>query len=279
MDNIIKQLKRGAKHTRLSVEEKATMKSALLQHVAAHPASESLFQGMGIPSPFSVRNFRNKKSLSLFVIGGLLMGGSVSFAAENTVPGDTLYPVKVHFNEPVRGAIARTPKAKAEWEVRLVERRLEEVEKLEAKDDVRQDTREAARTNLEKYTERVNGRIAKFEEDNDSEDAIATAGKLADILRTHERVLIKMNTPATQENNVANLDAPKQILEKLRVNRDDAEKKYKDLKRKYHKGDDATEPAPVSPPTMKTPGTPAFILPTTHPGSNGNPFEKRERRD
>lgn len=277
MDNIIKQLKKGAKHTRLSVEEKATMKSALLQYVATHPVNKSLFQGRGIPSPFSVNNFRNKKSLSLFVIGGLLMGGSVSFAAENTVPGDILYPVKVNVNETVRGAFAVTPKAKAEWEVHLVERRLNEVEKLEAKDDARQEIKDIAHANLGKYTERVNKRIAKLEEDKDSEDAIATAGKLADMLRTHEGALVKMDIHSTQENNATSWGVPKRTLEKLRVNRDDAEKKYKDLKQKYHKEDGDVESVSTS--TVETSATPAFVLPTTRPGGGANPFEKRDRKD
>src|SRR3989344_7737411 len=99
MDNIIKQLKKGAKHTRLSVDEKAVMKTALLRYVGAHPVNSGLSNRQRIPSPFNINNFRNKKSLSFLVIGGLLMGGSMSFAAENTVPGDTLYSVKVHVNE------------------------------------------------------------------------------------------------------------------------------------------------------------------------------------
>ena len=281
MEHIIKQLKKGAKHTRLSSAEKAEMKNALLRHVKTNPASGETFPVRAIPSPFFINNLRNKKSISVLVMAGLLMGGSASFAAENTMPGDILYPIKTNVNEVVRGVVALTPKAKAEWEVRLVERRLNEVERVEAKDDARQETKEAARTNLGKYTERVNKRIVKFEEDKDSEEAIVTAGKLADMLRTHERVLIKIDTQTTQENNVANLDAPKQTPKKLRVNRDDAEKKYKDLKQKYHKEDDEEDDGveSVSTSTVEASAIPAFVLPTTRPGDGVNHFEKRERKD
>lgn len=227
----------------------------LLRHVKANPAGSSVFFPRVIKSPFFINNFRNKKSISALVMAGLLMGGSMSFAAENTVPGEVLYPVKVHVNETVRGTFAVTPKAKAEWDIRLVERRLEEVEELATKTDVSAEARQIAEANFGKYTERVHGRIAKFEEDEDSEDAILTAGELAEMLRTHEGVLAGLNTHveeavatstgvmmatstpsagATLADDKRPLDA---VLVKLRVGRGDAEKKHKELKKKYHKED------------------------------------------
>lgn len=70
--------------------------------------------------------------MNIAIIIVLLLAGSGSIAAENAVPGDFLYPVKVTVNEEVRGALSVSSKAKAEWNARLVERRLEEAEKLAA---------------------------------------------------------------------------------------------------------------------------------------------------
>ncbi|MEK7569244.1 MAG: DUF5667 domain-containing protein [Patescibacteria group bacterium] len=301
MEHIIKQLKKGAKHTRLSSVEKAEMKSALLRHVETNPVRSdarivlATSNGTGpvrsgmferrqfvkaygsILSPFQINNLRSKKTMPILVILGLLMGGSASFAAENALPGDVLFPVKVHVNESVRGAVAVTPKAKAEWGIRLVERRLEEVEKLAIKTDVSEETRQIASTNLGAYTERVHGRIAKFEEDDDSDDAILTAGELADMLRTHEEVLAGLSTQvagavatstastgrvstdstrhdfaksatttavvatSTASVNTAlatDMQSLESILAQLREGRGHAEKKHKELKRKYRREDD-----------------------------------------
>ena len=270
MEHIIKQLKKGAKHTRLSVAEKAEMKSALLRHVKINPVRNEIFERQQfvkrygiILSPFQINNLRNKKTMPILVILGLLMGGSASFAAENALPGDVLFPVKVHVNESVRGAVAVTPKAKAEWGIRLVERRLEEVEELATKIDVSEEVRQIASANLGEYTERVHGRIAKFEEDDDSDDAILTAGELADMLRTHEEVLAGLSTQvagavatstgatmatttavvATSTTSVntaltAGSQSLESILSQLREGRGHAEKKHKELKRKYHREDD-----------------------------------------
>lgn len=251
MENIIKKIKNGAKHTRLSAVEKAEMKSVLVRHMKLSPVNSSVLLTRGIPSPFNINNFRNKKGISILVIGSLLMGGSVSFASENAVPGDALFPVKVHVNENVRGAVAVTPKAKAEWEVRLVERRLEEVEKLATTQNVTPVVQQIAEDNLAQYTKHVEDRIAKFEEDEEDEDAMETASKLSEVFNTHEQVLAGLSANAVSAEVVATTtvkvvvpsvaarsssrEQSKNTLKKVQGARDGAEKKHKELVEKYSK--------------------------------------------
>lgn len=251
MEHIVKQIKKGAKHTRLTAMEKAEMRNVLVRHVKANPVSNDVLLARGIPSSFfNINNFRNKKGISILVIGGLLMGGTVSFAAESTVPGDALFNVKVYVNENVRGAVAVTSKAKAEWEVKLVERRLEEVEKLAMTPDVPPEVQQIAEQNLEHYSERVKNRIEKFDDDEDDEDAIEVASNLSEVFNAHEQVLLAMNVPATatttvviatstpvaivQSQSVSN-ESIKGTIKKVQGARGDAEKKHKELKEKYSK--------------------------------------------
>jgi hypothetical protein len=63
-----------------------------------------------------------------------LLTAGVSFAGETALPGEPLYPVKVHVNEGVKRVMARTPEAKAVVAQAEVERRAQEVELL-SKDD------------------------------------------------------------------------------------------------------------------------------------------------
>src|SRR3989344_3980955 len=60
----------------------------------------------------------------------LATGGGLVSAAEGSLPGDLLYPVKVSVTEPVRDAFAKAPEAKAEWQVRKAARRMQEAETL-----------------------------------------------------------------------------------------------------------------------------------------------------
>ena len=143
-----------------------------------------------IPSPFSlISKFRVKSTMPILIILGLLTGGSVSFAAENTIPGDALFPVKVYINESVRGAVAVSSQAKAEWELRLIERRLQEVEKLAVEPEASTEAKDTAQRNLEKYTERVKERISRLEDEDNSEDALIVAEHLTEVLREHESIL------------------------------------------------------------------------------------------
>lgn len=196
MQNTLKQFEKNAHKVRLTADEKSAMRGELLRYIEMHPAKSTPNTNRGfskarqsIPSPFSIGSLRSRKTLPVFAIAALLMGGSTSFAAEGSLPGDILYPVKIHVNEAFRGAVAVSPKAKADWEVRLVERRLEEIEKLATTPSASPVIREVAQASFKHYADQVSVRIAKFEEDHDDEDALQTAGSLSSMLHEHEDTL------------------------------------------------------------------------------------------
>lgn len=62
----------------------------------------------------------------------LLVGGGTGVVAEKALPGDVLYPVKIHVNENIESALALTARGDAEVAIKQAARRLEEVEKLKA---------------------------------------------------------------------------------------------------------------------------------------------------
>jgi hypothetical protein len=74
-------------------------------------------------------------------------GGTAAFA-EKAVPGDLLYAIKTSVNEPVAGIFTLTKEEKTEWQERLVERRLEEAQKLASKGDLNETTRISLETEI-----------------------------------------------------------------------------------------------------------------------------------
>src|SRR3989344_2570438 len=76
-------------------------------------------------------------ALALLLV--LCVGGGVSFAAENTVPGDALYSVKTSVNENVRAAIAVSTEAEARWQAQAAQRRLAEAKELSARGELSAD--------------------------------------------------------------------------------------------------------------------------------------------
>ena len=73
---------------------------------------------------FSLQRFVSIFSTCFCIL--LTSGGVLAYAAEDALPGDVLYTIKIAVNEPVVTLLQRTPEQAAEWSVRKMERRLHE---------------------------------------------------------------------------------------------------------------------------------------------------------
>jgi hypothetical protein len=94
----------------------------------------------------------------------------VPFMAEQSVPGDTLYAVKVQFNEEVRSTLIFDSYQKVEWETQRVNRRIAEARLLESEgrmtDEFEAEVAQAVRT----HTQNAQKEIEIIRE-NDAEEA------------------------------------------------------------------------------------------------------------
>lgn len=122
------------------------------------------------------------------IIAGLLivaMGGSSAGAAslaENALPGDLLYPIKVNVNEEVRAALAKTPEKKADVALARAERRIEELNTLAARGEL-----------SEEIKTEIDHRIDEHVHDAEVETVLAENGgrerRLVAMLRAHENLI------------------------------------------------------------------------------------------
>lgn len=246
MKNILKEISKNAEKVRLSSAEKNSMRETLASYVRLNPVVT--------PSPyvsmfsFVKKNiFRNNKTLPILVTLGILMGSSVSFAAEGATPGDTLYPVKIYVNENARGAVAFTPESRARWGVRLVERRLEEIEKITLRESITLPVLEVAESNFEKYTERVNTHIARLENKGDKEKALALSERLAQGIQKHEenfkenidkKTFIKNTNQKrlSREEETVEEGHRERVVERIQDIRERTEKKNRELRERVSGG-------------------------------------------
>lgn len=70
----------------------------------------------------------------------IIAGGGTAAAAQGAVPGDMLYPVKIHVNENVRSAAAIGANAEARLQAELLAERVEEAEALAARGELDSET-------------------------------------------------------------------------------------------------------------------------------------------
>jgi hypothetical protein len=163
----------------LSKTDSQNLRERLISYADLHTAPTTISSAVG-SSRFSLRTlsqFQFVQSSRSFVAAILIiafLGGSasISYAAENTLPGEPLYAVKVNVNEPLHAALITSPTQKAEWENELVERRLAEGAALAAQNKLATSTQTYLAQNIAEH-------VANSEK---SADALAASGNGAQAL-------------------------------------------------------------------------------------------------
>lgn len=155
----------------LSKEDKLQQRAAILTYIKEHPlaAEKKSWWRHGIP-------YRVLALSSLVVLIVVTVSG-VAYAAENSLPGTPLYPIKVSVTEPLRTILKSTPEEKTAWQLQLIDRRLAEARTLIATDNLNQSAEEALLNTLSKRQKEIRETVTQLEI-NDHND-------LADELQIH----------------------------------------------------------------------------------------------
>src|SRR3989344_895566 len=127
MNDFFSQFKDEARKIRLTTEERVALRLRLASAFGRETAQ--IPRRSPLPSPFLIFNFR---LVSSALVLALVVGSSVTYAAESAVPGDVLYPVKIHVTENFRDVVAVSDSAQVAWHTEAAERRIEEAEQLVA---------------------------------------------------------------------------------------------------------------------------------------------------
>ena len=134
-DADIKQMLSAAHDARMDDAAKMQTRALLQEYMQMRPiraAQDNAGRNASVP-PHTRTIFIFERMYAVPVTAVVLVFGltaGTAFAAEGTLPGDLLYPVKVHVIEEARTALAITPEAKADWQVERAGKRLEEASTL-----------------------------------------------------------------------------------------------------------------------------------------------------
>ena len=110
----------------LTPEEKLEGRRALQSILYADPAPASAWSWFRMPLRLPATAF------SILLLLGL-SGGGLAYAAEGAMPGDALYGVKIYVNEALRAKFQFTAVDRARWAVTRLQRRMDELNRLEAR--------------------------------------------------------------------------------------------------------------------------------------------------
>lgn len=178
MKRFSEQFKSQADRISMRAAEQRELRERVTAYMEYHPLPAALKASTKTSAPLLTESYRVFKINMLQVRSTLAMCAVmvaivVPFAAEQTLPGDVLYPVKVSFNEEVRSSITFSPYEKVEWETTRLERRLAEARLLASEgkltDEVQADVAQA----VKQHTEAAQKELALLEIDDSEEAAIA----------------------------------------------------------------------------------------------------------
>lgn len=130
------QLNKKASTIRLSAAERNDLRARVVSYMEYHPlpkkasSTKATTAAPVLSEPFTEFKINYQLASGLAGFFAILTLVVVPVIAEQTVPGDVLYPVKVQFNEELRSTFSLSPYAKIEWETKRLERRLAEARLL-----------------------------------------------------------------------------------------------------------------------------------------------------
>ena len=182
-----------SKKVSLSVEEKAEGLAKLQEFMKTAP----IVSPRAIPSPFSFSTFNifQKKYGMVFAVFAIMLiaGGSTVFAAKGALPGDILYPVKIHFNEKIESFAALNTKDAAQVAVLHAENRLKEIETLKADGKLNDDNQKEAETHFQENSNDVAQNVEELKVQGDATSAASLESDFEGILTTHHATVLGLS--------------------------------------------------------------------------------------
>ncbi len=141
MKQFSEQLKKKADSIRLKAAERNDLRDRLVAYMEYHPLPTSVASAPKrilakeelVSEAFSIVSFKIFNTLYVRSAVGafaVVLLAVVPLVAERSVPGDTLYPIKVSFNEELRSTFTGSGYEKVEWETERLSRRIAEARLL-----------------------------------------------------------------------------------------------------------------------------------------------------
>lgn len=187
---------------RLSAEERTQQRDVLLSHIQSGERIEDTPGRIPQQRSFVVYAVnmvtalykKPMTTLALTLVIAIAAGSGTTLAAENSLPGDTLYPVKVNVTENVRSVLAFSNEAEAELAVELAERRIQEAEQLTAEGTLSSEAKTMLELNFDLHNRKLEKNIQELEEQGKADVAARLAAHYEATLNAHDRILVFLTT-------------------------------------------------------------------------------------
>ncbi len=123
----------------------------------------------------------------------LVGGGTTGIVAEKSLPGDVLYPVKIHINENFESAVAFTAKSDAEVSVKHAAKRLAEAQKLKEKGKLSSEQSQELKDAFNAEFKLVKENVSKVRSKGDTKSADEIYLKFENNIKEHSEIAVELD--------------------------------------------------------------------------------------
>lgn len=206
MKRFSEQFNKQANGIRLQSSERSDLRERLVAYMEYHPLSAEA-KANATAGSFAIESFKTvridlpliSRFVGAFAVLTLIV---VPIFAENTIPGDILYPVKVKFNEEVRSSLTFSPYQKVEWETVRLERRISEAQLLANAGLLTPEVEAQVAEAVKVHSDAAQKEIANIETTDVAEAAIAKVA-LNSALEVQTEVLANQLAKSTDNNSTS----------------------------------------------------------------------------
>ncbi|MFA5778391.1 MAG: hypothetical protein WC870_02825 [Candidatus Paceibacterota bacterium] len=205
MDKEFESIIKAVKNIKLSENEKAEMRASLFANFASlekeEYQNETGFRNTRLYY-FMTGGYRYKFAPAFMIILIVILTGGTSTFAEKAIPGNFLYVAKILINEPIIEALSLSEEKKVEWQGKLVERRLEEAQKLVSRNSLDENTRifleDKIKNQIDEFSVSANELALQKNESTNSSDLNI---RLQASLKAYRNVLTTLSDKTDIETN------------------------------------------------------------------------------
>jgi hypothetical protein len=212
MKKNFKEIIKSAKTFSLTKDEKDLVMEKITAFIKENPREigspyyhHNIWSSVGSPLSPILSTLNKKVSMPIVIAMIILaLGGGTSFAANSSLPGDFLYPVKINVNEKLASFVSFGDNADVQVETEQANTRVEETKKLDAKGTLSAKDKTELETNFEEHTTKAKKIVEDMKAKGEVEAADKANVNLEKVLQKHDSVLenIEIKDKTTKENDI-----------------------------------------------------------------------------
>ena len=194
------------KKVRMTEAERQAVFARVMNRVAHEPVSP-LTRSWYV---FAGATWSSRITVAIAIV--VLLSAGSAFAAEGSLPGDMLYPVKRYVTEPLRVALAKSPVQKAAVSAELASRRLQEAETLAAQNRLTPDTAAQLGTQFTEQVGQVQASAQVLRNESNTSAATDVQDTLEAKLQTHAAALRHVEQDVSHESQRSSVQALQTVV-------------------------------------------------------------------